>query len=330
LVYDYLFVREIASSGIPLKQSFYYFNFSDTSKKYSQKFEMGSLVEEGILTYRKSFPTYLANDFGLDINNIQIGNNTYFFDGLLRLPDMHHLTTYYPKSKKIKSKELYKDDSLLIGIVNYYDITGNVLDSTAFLHPKNVYAEDISNTDAAKHIYDKFYISYFKNGKIREKYTQKINSPIEENPNSIMFEVNPIYINEYLISFDNGNLSQKRSYNENGKLDGEYIAYYESGKTKYIANFKNGECIMPFFYNRPSGNLRYSITKDENGEWLYQELMPDGYLKFKKVLTSKELQEISTGLLYAHKIGDFNREYEPFTEDDNILNDLINYNSRDW
>jgi hypothetical protein len=58
--------------------------------------------------------------------------------------------------------------------------------------------------------------------------------------------------------------------------------------------------------------------------------MPDGYLKFKKVLTSKEIQEISNGLLYAHRIGYYNREYEPFNEDDNILNDLINPNSRDW
>jgi|694.fasta_scaffold108564_3 antitoxin component YwqK of YwqJK toxin-antitoxin module len=329
LVSDYLFVKELSSSGIPLKLSFYYFNYSDTSKKYSQKFEMGSLVEEGILTYRKPFPTYLANDVGLDINNIQ-RHNIYFSDVQLRLPDMHHLTTYYPKSKKVKSKEFYKDDSLLIAKVNYYDITGKVLDSTAFLHPKNVYAEEISNTDAAKNIYDKFYISYFNTGKIREKYTQKINSPVEENPNSLTFEVNPVYINEYVKSFENGNLSEKRFYNENGKLDGEYIAYYESGKTKYIANFKNGECIMPFFYNRPSGILRYSITKDENGEWLYQELMPDGYLKFKKVLTSKEIQEISNGLLYAHRIGYYNREYEPFNEDDNILNDLINPNSRDW
>jgi hypothetical protein len=145
-----------------------------------------------------------------------------------------------------------------------------------------------------------------------------------------MFEVNHFYINEYLTSFDNGNLSQKIFYNEKGKLDGEYIAYYESGKTKYIANFENGKCVMPFFYNRPSGNLRYSITKDENGEWLFQELMPDGYLKFKKVLTSEELKDISNGLMYAHRIGDYNRKSEPFEEDDKILNDLINYNSRDW
>jgi antitoxin component YwqK of YwqJK toxin-antitoxin module len=361
LVADFLFLSQIDGRGIPSKLSFYYFNYSDTSKKYSRILESGSLVKEGILPYRKyvptysvdevddfglvndiqtgeegilphpkSYPAYLANDFGLDINDILRGKNTYFSDVELRLPDMHHLTTYYPKSKKVKSKEFYKDDSLLIAKVNYYDITGKVLDSTAFLHPKNVYAKEISKKDAAKHQYDKFYISYFNTGKIREKYTQKINSPVEENPNSLTFEVNPIYINEYVKSFDNGNLSEKRFYNENGKLDSEYIAYYESGKSKYIANFKNGECIMPFFYYRPSGILRYSITKDENGEWLYQELMPDGYLKFKKVLTSKEIQEISNGLLYAHRIGDYNREYEPFKEDDNILNDLINPNSRDW
>jgi antitoxin component YwqK of YwqJK toxin-antitoxin module len=358
LVADYLYISEIASSGIPSKLSFYYFNYSDTSKKYSRILEMGSLVKEGILPYRKYVSTYsvdevdlvndiktdkegylpnpkpysayLANDFGLNINDILRGKNTYFSGIELRLPDMHHLTTYYPKSKKIKSKEFYKDDSLLIAKVNYYDITGKVLDSTAFLHPKNINAKEISKTDAAKHQYEKFYISYFNNGKIREKYTQKINLPIEESLNSEMFEVNHFYINEYLTSFDNGNLSQKIFYNEKGKLDGEYIAYYESGKTKYIANFENGKCVMPFFYNRPSGNLRYSITKDENGEWLFQELMPDGYLKFKKVLTSEELKDISNGLMYAHRIGDYNRKSEPFEEDDKILNDLINYNSRDW
>lgn len=92
---------------------------------------------------------------------------------------------------------------------------------------------------------------YFKDGSISEELHYKNGFPdgkeIRYYPNGKIKQVGyynkGFEVGEWKKFHSNGELKQVSSFNENGKLDGEVLTYYSTGKLKGESKFKDGKLI---------------------------------------------------------------------------------------
>ena len=83
---------------------------------------------------------------------------------------------------------------------------------------------------------------------------------------------------------------------KNGKRNGKWLSYYETGQLSFKENYKDGELDGLFESYRKTGQLHYSwIFKDGVKEGLYQEYNEDGSLQ--KTETYKDGEKLKNGVV---------------------------------
>ncbi|MBE7442179.1 MAG: hypothetical protein HS119_06980 [Flavobacteriales bacterium] len=90
---------------------------------------------------------------------------------------------------------------------------------------------------------------YFKNGQISSSYSQ----------------VGLRNIGDYIIYFKNGQMKSKVTYNNEYKLEGQYLEWNEKGQILTIGNYKNGKKVEIWKWFDENGNIKkeknYTIPK---------------------------------------------------------------------
>lgn len=301
----------------------YDLNCSDISNGYSYKYHNGKIDSKGILYCNKDRPLHKSWELGISIENFLKGRElSYHIEINLFGPEkMHHLTTYYSEVGKVRTAQIYQNDSLS-GEISY-DMNMKIIDSISYLNP-------LSLTDAIKALQEntlgdelfkltknRFYISYSPNGKILKKNTIKFKTPVESDLS--VSEMETININEEEKYNEDGILQFKRNYNQLGQLDGELIVNYENGDLRLKGFMENDTIKFPIFFYRTNNKLRFSIYKQDTGEWVFEERLPDGYLKIKKVLTTEDLLVAPERLHQRLQINNTEIEFELINEDDDLI-----------
>lgn len=121
--------------------------------------------------------------------------------------------------------------------------------------------------------------------------------------------------------YSNGNKMEEYTINKNGEKEGDYVAYFESGKIKerctYIKGNYNGVRTIYF----ENGNIEIEEPYTENGQLngIYKAYYPEGQLKIEKlykdnVIIDKIKVYYSNGQVKEEVNMENNQENGPFTE----------------
>ncbi len=319
------------------------FGYSSRNKEYEYDFrylnnqvgvsyqfdQQGRISKQGIIY--SGIGEYFFTAFGLiiEIDRFIEGEDFSRIRSFPNLIDfntekMHHFTSYYTNTGKVQYKQIFTGDSLA-GEVSYFS-NGRTNDSIRFLYPLNVrtaYENESLEKDLNQLYKNRTRYLYAENGTLQEKNTQKTFPP--DNEASEISSEEPVtrFVGDFESHYSNGTLEQKWHFNESGKLDGDYLSNYFSGSPRIKARMENGVCSTPFTFYRPGGKPRFSITKTASGEWLFQEFLPDGFLKIKKVLSTEEVNSGSAQLISWLRIGNRDHENDLISETDNLLEMLF-------
>ncbi|MBU3743461.1 MAG: hypothetical protein FGM61_02790 [Sediminibacterium sp.] len=308
----------------------YDFRYLNNQVGVSYQFDaQGSVAKEGIIYSNVGDYFYTASGLIIDIESFLEGENFLrisSFPNLIKFTpeNMHHLTYYYKSTGKVEFKQLFAGDSL-VGEVNFHQ-NGFLKDSARFIYPLHVVSSFAAGTleKDMKFLYkNRYQVSYAENGKLQEKYTLKYFPAPKDNDEYVMESSLVKNIHDFETYFSTGKPEHKWHFNESGKLDGPYLSYYISGIPRIKAQMLNGTCSMPFFFYSESGKLRFSITKNQSGEWVFEDFLPDGFLKIKKTLSAEELKICSPRLIEMLRMGRRNNELEMFGNDDDLIERLF-------
>jgi|GEM_PF-4821887 len=308
----------------------YDFRYLNNQVGVSYQFDaQGRVAKEGIIYSNVGDYFYTAFGLILDIESFLEGEDftrIRSFPNLIKFSpeNMHHLTYYYGNTGKVQFKQIFAGDSL-VGEVNFYQ-NGLLEDSAHFIYPLDVLSSYNAGTleKDMKFLYkNRYQVTYGENGKLKERYTVKY-FPAEQDKDEYVMESSLVRnIHDFETYFSNGKPEHKWRFNESGKLDGPYISNYVSGTPRIKAQMLNGACSMPFFFYRESGKLRFSITKNQSGEWVFEDFSPDGFLKIKKTLSAEELKICSPRLIEMLRMGSRSNELEMFGNEDNLIERLF-------
>lgn len=314
--------------GGKIKSFEYDFRYTNNQPGYSYDYDTkGRLTAKGIIY--ASANEYFYTAFGLVIR-IDDFIEGWDFTRLRSFPNfigfnteyMHHLTKFNSETGKPLFQQVFRGDSL-IGELHYHK-NGRIKDSIIFLEPLDVIAAFEENTLKAGLEYiekNRQHFSYSEKGIQLEKSTRKLIQP-ESEEEEIKFPESR-YINALQTQLENGTIEYDWNFNELGKLEGAYITNYTNGTPKIKASFSDDYFTGYLHYYRLNGKRRFSLTEANNGEWLFEEFLPDGFLKIKKTLSEKEVTAATKKIKSRLRIGIRTSESELIGEDDNLIEDFF-------
>lgn len=310
--------------GGRIKSYEYDFRYINGQPGYSYKYDSkGNVTHKGIIY--SLLNEYFYTAFGLIIRIESFIEGEDFsrirsFPNLIEFSTnrMHHFSQLNPATGKPLSQQLFKSDSL-IGSVSYYR-NGRTEDSIRLLEPLNVFSSYENETlekDMEESYKNCMYYSYYEKGGLKEKGTKKIIYPKEEGDAISFPETKNIHQLE--TRFESGIIENSWRFTESGVIDGPYLSNYPSGLPKIKATLKEGELAGPLFYYQNSGKLRFKITQNAQEEWIYEEFMPDGFLKIKKPVTENELKSASKRIIDRLRIGNRSNDAIYLPEEENLI-----------
>ena len=251
--------------------------------------------------------SYDANGFIIEKNNYKYNNAAQITSKIFYFDD--------GKSLKQSYDRITGGDTIFYKNGNYKEIKNTL--ANRIEHYKYYENGQLQSQNFWKEKHkDSLWISYYKNGKIRDKYkylNDRIDGMKVKYYENGLLESEENYINGYrdgiwtkfysngqlnfkkkyqnnnpiesqLNYYDNGQLESERNYNINGNKHGEHIYYYRNGKIKTKNNYSKNKYLGNQVSLTINGDtLSYSYYNTKGLDGFYKEFYRNGnpkYIKF--------------------------------------------------
>ncbi len=121
--------------------------------------------------------------------------------------------------------------------------------------------------------------------------------------------------------YPNGKIMETYSVNKNAEKNGDYVMYFESGKIKEKAEYKNGKLIgkRTLFFENGNPEMEELYTDDGLLNGLHRTFYPEGPLMIEKTYTNNVISGqlkvyYPSGKIKEEVTMNGNQENGPFTE----------------